>query len=894
MPINVGATFAFDAREPLIDLAQQAIGRRSANVLFTGVRDRRAAKFAGGAATNSRIEFPTIHSSLALPGLTPMSFVCRWLATTTTDFKLFSVYRNGGGVTLNYNMFFGALNSAPTFVFSRTSTTQWIRLSATTITVAEHVIVGTYDGSQMASGGSMKLWYDGQVPSTVTQDGVGTMHAGITSLAVLVGEQSGGTSNGCSSAHIYTVRLWNRMLQPEEALLLSRDPHYGIRSRQRQVDFAYASGGTTEYRDALGITYSFGAALGGAAVTLYADGIAIGEAQLIGNGSAAVDRDTLAISESNVVGSGSGQAAAQMGLIQDITMAFPAIKPRTPMPRLQLNATAYSNLGTTGTAKDGRYRQTYRWNCTENDWLALDLGTDSNRTTLAVALSAEDQGFGDIEGAGLANFVIAVSSNSTNGSDGDWTAVHTVSSHPYRFWSGSVNITGYRWIRFTAGAGISYIDEFEVWNATNGFDCILIAGDSITAGGTKRGDQTGVGVQPSVQTWIDRYHGQYPLQAGFGIVGQAAANLDGRIDAWMAACTNCSIVCVAIGTNDTQQGLAHLSAFLTSLTSILDKIVAAGKTPLVARIPWTSSTSYGGGSDVENCTIKQYNDAIDDLIVSRGMLPGPDMYWNSYNERAIWYGADVVHPLVAGYRRWNELWAQALAPLYAEMGEAVSMAVARDGIAYSDSSAKADGSANGAVTAEGLAASGSVLLGDGSSAVSATATGIAATESILVGFGSAAAGSAGLGLSGSYGAALGGATVAIYATGLAAGGAQAVGYGSVVVGRTGLSLVESAVMGHAISGAFKFCTGIAHSPSFALGQGSAVARASGVGFSDSFAIAGGLAAVAKSGEAVTDSFAVAFFGRTVLVTYAIPFSSRDIVSPRTTTDYVEARYTKKL
>lgn len=335
---------------------------------------------------------------------------------------------------------------------------------------------------------------------------------------------------------------------------------------------------------------------------------------------------------------------------------------RPLMTRLQTTATIVGSDGLVSRLKDGRYRYSYAWSCTTGNWAALDLGTDAARTQILVCLSNESSGAGDIDDAGLANVTLKTSVDSTNGTDGTWTS-YAITGNPYIYASRVIPFVGCRWLRLEVGDGCTAIDEFEVWNCTVGADAYLFVGDSITNRATKRHDA----VQPSMQSLINTRLGQYPEQIGAGIIGIGALTLDANINAYLTAFPMCRFVLIGIGTNDAFAGSAGISAFTTRVTSVCNKIRAAGAEPILARIPWTSLASYGGGTYGSDNTYL-YNQAIDGIVQSLGLRPGPDFYAYVYENQVAWYnpaeGGDGVHPGTTGVKMWNVQWADVVDDLY--------------------------------------------------------------------------------------------------------------------------------------------------------------------------------------------------------------------------------------
>lgn len=337
------------------------------------------------------------------------------------------------------------------------------------------------------------------------------------------------------------------------------------------------------------------------------------------------------------------------------------------MPRLQIGANVVGT-GTPGLLVDGSYRGSYAWTCASGSWAAVDLGTDASRTQILVAMSNETDVSQWDQTTGLQNFTLRTSADSTDGTNGTWTN-YPVTSYQRMYYARVLPFAGQRWLRLEVGSGAPHIDELEIWNATPGTsDTYLFLGDSITVRATKRGRQVGAGQQPNFQARILAAHGQYPMMAVAAVVGVAADWVDNNIVEAMATFPMAKHALISIGTNNAGYlNPTNLSAFETRLRSIVAKARAAGMEPMLARIPWTTDASYGGGTFGSDNTA-QFNAIIDTVVSDLHLPPGPDLYTLAHTDSAVWYqngdGGDGVHPGEEGCRQWAAAWADAVSRLY--------------------------------------------------------------------------------------------------------------------------------------------------------------------------------------------------------------------------------------
>jgi len=156
------------------------------------------------------------------------------------------------------------------------------------------------------------------------------------------------------------------------------------------------------------------------------------------------------------------------------------------MPRISLGKPVYGSPTNHAKAIDNGYGYDVvdpgALLITAGDWIALNLG--SGPSQILVGLSADDQG--GVSGSYVVNafeaYRLQVSNNSTNGADGTWTTLVTVTGNPIFCREHKLAFTGYSWLKviFDTTTGGQF-DELDVWDASTTSDnTFAFVGDSIT------------------------------------------------------------------------------------------------------------------------------------------------------------------------------------------------------------------------------------------------------------------------------------------------------------------------------------------------------------------------------------------------------------------------------
>jgi hypothetical protein len=228
---------------------------------------------------------------------------------------------------------------------------------------------------------------------------------------------------------------------------------------------------------------------------------------------------------------------------------------------------------------------------------------------------------------------IEVSSNSTNGSDGNWEEVADVSDNR---WAARAHlITGERiqWIRFRVTGGGSSIDEFDIHDLSlcqPGIPCDTwgFLGDSITADTFWRGARAGEPFNEMVSATCNQFP-RFPSMINFGVGGNNSRHLLAELQQPIDDNTGVHFWAIGIGTNDGEVG-----AYEQNLRSILNMLRDNGKQPILAYVPYSSV--------LPDSHIRSLNEVIERLGGEYGLAAGPDLYTHFRSNPS--HLRDGIHP----------------------------------------------------------------------------------------------------------------------------------------------------------------------------------------------------------------------------------------------------------
>jgi len=352
------------------------------------------------------------------------------------------------------------------------------------------------------------------------------------------------------------------------------------------------------------------------------------------------------------------RAAAALALLVLASTAEAAAPHLTPAPLLSRGKRVASSPKGGAVVVDGVYRTSASWagghpTPAKPSWVAIDVGSGPTRLLVSWTSSGNHDYIDRKYGAPV-DYRIETSADSTNGADGTWRTALAISGNPVRSRAHAIDFAGQRWVRMVV-TGLSpdvfehglYLDEIDVHDLSRGGDDLWVFfGDSITSAVFDRAP----GHQPDFATQVALLHpGYHPAVVGAGFGSLHHSDAVRRIDEVLAQNPDARVIALGFGSNDWDP-----KAFRADLLEVIRKVKAAGRIPIVARIPFRADAKVDFAA--------QLNRVVDEETARLGLLPGPDLYgwFRAHPERLT----DGLHPDDAGAREMIRRWVQAAAPLY--------------------------------------------------------------------------------------------------------------------------------------------------------------------------------------------------------------------------------------
>lgn len=331
----------------------------------------------------------------------------------------------------------------------------------------------------------------------------------------------------------------------------------------------------------------------------------------------------------------------------------------TSNPVISQNCPVYSQTGMSSYANDEHYFSF--WNSSGADYLAYDLSKvpeDQRQKVIAVwynATGAFDSTVVNGGSNGLpSDYTIEV--NSAEGGaypEDGWEVIETVTRNTLHSRQHIVDMNGYNWIRMNITGNDGKLGgntsiNMDIHNVSNGIsDSWIFYGDSITACGMM--NCYGTGFAEFVNQLDDKY---FPIQENGGIGGITSTHGAENIDRWLEAFPG-KYVSVAYGTNDAWGNPSNTEKYYKNTAYMVEKIIEAGKIPIIPKIPYATETAVGDNVPAYNAMIEKIYENYPEVI------KGPD-FETLFRENPDLLSSDGVHPNDNGYATMRELWASTM------------------------------------------------------------------------------------------------------------------------------------------------------------------------------------------------------------------------------------------
>lgn len=290
--------------------------------------------------------------------------------------------------------------------------------------------------------------------------------------------------------------------------------------------------------------------------------------------------------------------------------------------------------------KFGQYA-TQKWAVSDGVWAALKV-VDGTYSRVFVIWGCPDTSWSNVVGVPAdscskkveypVDYELLTSSNSTTGEDGDWTSAVTVAANNVAGRGHLIEFTGAKWVKMKIGKGSGFIDEIEVFDASNGAeDTWFFLGTQLTALSMKGAMASGwtsrdknVPDSNFAAMITRRNPGYNPAVIRGGINCRLkTGDVVRDISKYLEAVGNVHFWAIEIGTFDAWGGKADSAAvFKKNLKTIIDSCLAHHIQPVIARIPSTDPAVVKPSFQIN----KAFLDAMDDLVKTGNLTPGPDLY----------------------------------------------------------------------------------------------------------------------------------------------------------------------------------------------------------------------------------------------------------------------------
>ena len=324
-----------------------------------------------------------------------------------------------------------------------------------------------------------------------------------------------------------------------------------------------------------------------------------------------------------------------------------------------------AGAGGSAAITDGHYGNFGFWRTSLSKlptWCAIEVGLGPS--SVLVTWNS-DYVFDYLSASGMepADYTIAVSGDSIDGSDGTWQTVVSVSGNTARVREHLVPFAGKSWVKMTVTRGqvaptqpYVTIDEISVFDVSQGpQETFLFSGDPLTATAYNQSDQN----RP---TFSDLVHAaqsaRFPPMLDEGQSGWTSDDALREIDTLLRLNPDIHYWLLGWGTNDALSGVSP-GHFQQNMQTLVAKIVAAGHVPVLAHIPYIAARKGAAGAQLD-AEVRALNAALDEVTAANGLHAGPDLYALFKAHAPAYLLPDGINPSAAGSIAMNAAWFAAL------------------------------------------------------------------------------------------------------------------------------------------------------------------------------------------------------------------------------------------
>lgn len=337
---------------------------------------------------------------------------------------------------------------------------------------------------------------------------------------------------------------------------------------------------------------------------------------------------------------------------------------------ISLGAPAFASAGVATSGNDADYATSWNLDPGESGWLAYDLSAVPVKRRESVVLAwytAPDDGHTvrGIQGGCpawsgrpyLGDYQVEVNSAPGGGpapAEG-WVSAKSVTGNQNLSGQHKVVMRGYNWIRITGSGANGVAINVDVADARAAAkEGWLFLGDSITsmyAGHAPITDADGVVVAGFSSLISKATLGQHqPLSQNSGVACSKAADAVTWIGD-MLRDFHGTYVTLNFGSNDGWGGSGDPDAYYRTMEKLAEIVVAHGKVPVVATIPWPNNPGTWAANT------RKMNDQIRKLYKAHPeVLPGPDLYALLADRSELFRDTGDPHPNDEGSAIIRKAW----------------------------------------------------------------------------------------------------------------------------------------------------------------------------------------------------------------------------------------------